>query len=197
MPKIQELQGKVFGRLTVVKFAEMRGHRAIWECMCVCGAIRLIHATNLRAGYTKSCGCLRDERVRKAICTHGKAGTPEYRVWKSMIKRCKYEKYWAGRGIKVCRRWATSFTNFLEDMGPKQSKESLDRIDNDGDYEPGNCRWATRVTQSRNTRANRLITYDGVTRTVAEWAEVRGIKYMTLYYRLFHYGWDTKRALCY
>ena len=132
---------------------------------------------------------------------HARQGkiTPEWRAWSSMRSRCllethpAYDRY-GGRGIEICERWE-SFEAFLEDMGPRPSTaHSLDRKDNNGDYTPENCRWSTRKEQTRNTRTNRLLTIDGVTKPAAEWAEEVGLKYAVLKDRLRN-GWDPKRAV--
>jgi hypothetical protein len=124
---------------------------------------------------------------------------PSYRSWYSMIDRCTnpskkgWENY-GGRGIAVCERWR-KFANFLSDMGDRPNGLSLDRIDNDKNYEPGNCRWATRGEQARNRRSNRLLTYKGETHVMKDWATILGIKYITLRYRLFVLGWTVEKAL--
>lgn len=121
---------------------------------------------------------------------HGLVGTPEYSTWKSMIQRCTNPnrvayKHYGGRGIRVCERWRWSFLNFWRDMGPRPSEaHSLDRIDLSGDYEPGNCRWATPAEQARNRTANRWITFDGRTQIIADWAQELGVSQFTLYARL-------------
>lgn len=128
------------------------------------------------------------------------ARTPEYKAWQAMIDRCdnknnqRYERY-GGRGIRVCDRWSSSFAAFFEDLGPRPSKDhSLDRIDNDGDYEPGNCRWATRETQIRNTSRNIYVDHDGKRMTLADWSRETGINFFTLRGRILK-GWSTKDAL--
>jgi hypothetical protein len=133
-------------------------------------------------------------------CSFRKARTPEYVAWKAMRTRCtnKKQKYWhryGGRGIKVCERWNT-FQNFLADMGPKPSPtHSLDRFPNkDGNYEPGNCRWATPLQQVRNATSNRLYTFNGETLCISEWAQRKGWTYHFLRGRL-NWGWSIERAL--
>jgi hypothetical protein len=130
---------------------------------------------------------------------HGLSNTREYRIWNSMRQRCnnpsakQYDSY-GGRGIRVCERW-NEFSAFIADMGFRPSRQlSLERIDNDGDYCPENCRWATKTQQQRNTRWCHLLTYNGKTRCVTEWAEVVGIHRNTIHHRL-HLGWSTERAL--
>lgn len=129
-----------------------------------------------------------------------KSRIPEYQAWRNMVVRCTNPKYkfyhrHGGRGIKVCDRWRGSYAAFLEDMGVKPSPSlTLDRIDNDGDYTPENCRWATRKEQSRNSRTNHNLTFQGKTQCLAAWADETGIKAGTLYSRLKN-GWSTERAL--
>ena len=126
--------------------------------------------------------------------------TPEYEIWQGMRKRCtnpntRAYKYYGGRGIKVCERWMDSFESFFADMGKRPSPtHSIDRIDNDKDYSPDNCRWATKTEQSRNQRRNHLLTLGGETLTLAEWAERHQQKYSVVLFRLAH-GWDAWKAL--
>jgi len=136
---------------------------------------------------------------RKHGCSHRGRETPEYRTWKDIKKRCYdthcigYHDYGA-RGINVCERWRENFPAFLADMGQKPTPEhSIDRIDNNGNYEPGNCRWATRKVQNRNKGNNRIIEFNGHAKSLAEWAEELGMNYMTLYNRL-RLGWSVERA---
>jgi hypothetical protein len=136
---------------------------------------------------------------------HGFTSKPkrrfEYSVWASMLTRCHNPKSvrfynYGGRGISVCERWATSFENFLDDMGFAPSPAySIDRINNDGNYEPGNCRWATRKEQSNNTRFNRTLVIDGVSKTLTQWAESSGLGVSTIWARLNVYHWPESRAL--
>ena len=127
-------------------------------------------------------------------------GTSEHNIWRAIKARChsvgsvSYAWY-GGRGIRVCERWFDSFENFFADMGPRPSKaHSVDRIDNDGNYEPGNCRWATRKEQQRNKRNNRLITYNGETMCLEAWADRLGIGWATIHERLDR-GWSVADAL--
>jgi len=141
----------------------------------------------------------RARNYRHGYKTAGKY-SPEYSIWMNLRARCnnpknnRYDSYGA-RGIKVCDRWMADFVNFLEDMGRRPSKaHSIDRIDNDGNYEPGNCRWATRKEQCRNRRSSRFLEFNGQVKTAAEWAEEVGIEQSTLNLRL-KYGWSVERAL--
>jgi hypothetical protein len=156
--RLLNLNGKVFGRLTVLERHSPRGGKKIfWLCRCSCGKECIVMGSNLRAGFTRSCGCLFREQVGARIRTHGMSGTREYHTWTSMVGRCTRPHYpsfrnYGGRGIKVCKRWlgAKGFANFLKDMGARPSDMSLDRINNDGDYKPSNCRWATDEMQRKN-----------------------------------------------
>ncbi len=131
---------------------------------------------------------------------HGRFGTPEYRAWNQMIQRCHNAnnpmfRYYGGRGIHVCDRWRASFSDFFSDMGERPSaRHSLDRKDNNGDYCPENCRWATRSQQARNTRVIPLLSFQGVSLCVADWADRLGFKKHTLHNRLV-YGWSVEEAL--
>lgn len=198
--KLQDLTGHRFGRLTVLCRMPSQKERTMWQCKCDCGNIVQSEAYNIKTGNTSSCGCLKMECQTLRLTTHGKRNSPEYLSWAAMIARTSnpnnigYKGY-GGRGIRVCERWRGSFENFMKDMGCKpSSKHSLDRIDNDKDYSPENCRWATRTLQARNRRSNYLITHDGVTKSLAEWAEIKGMNYSLLYSRIVKFNWDTTKA---
>ncbi len=178
------------------------GRKGFGKYRCICGEIKELQDYKVRSNHTKSCGCLRNEGPPKGLRTkHGKHKTAEYAVWHHMKQRCYDKNYpsyseWGGRGIKVCERWRESFENFLADMGERPSKDhSIDRKDNDGDYEPGNCRWATRQQQHRNKRNTRSLTLDGETKTIGEWAEVTGLSTSLIWVRVFQNGWTPERAL--
>lgn len=173
-----------------------RGFRYYILCRCVCGKEKPVPVDALKSGRSKSCGC-----QRKTTRTHGMSGSAEYRTWLRMKQRC-YDKnatqyeYWGGRGIKVCGQWKHSFPQFFKDMGKKPGlRHSLERRDNSDDYHPGNCYWATPKQQSRNTRRNRLLTYNGLTLTLVEWSEKMSIGRTTITQRIDACGWSVEKAL--
>lgn len=174
-------------------------------CRCECGTVREFRKRHVLSHKTRSCGCLLREKIATGCLsrkTHGRTRTPEYNAWNHIISRCtnpkdpRYKNY-GGRGIKMCDRWRSSFEHFLADVGDRPtSKHSIDRWpDNDGNYEPGNVRWATRQQQSRNRTDNRLVTFDGRTQTMADWAEEIGMTQWALSQRLNRLGWSLERAL--
>lgn len=196
-----------FGRLVVIRRDGKFGSQIGWLCRCDCGSEVRVSGTRLRSGHTKSCGCLQREkataqavRIGKANRKHGMTSTAEWLAWKNMRDRCEnpadasYDNY-GGRGIKVCERWQ-AFENFYADVGPRPStKHSLDRYPNqNGDYEPGNVRWATGVEQQRNRRDNVLVTFNGETLCVSEWAGKMGIGRQRLWKRLKS-GWTVEQAM--
>jgi len=198
MGQFIDMAGHTFGRLTVIGRAAKRGTQAYWLCRCECGTLTTVGGGTLRRGETRSCGCLGSELSAQRMTTHGMFGTRQYQSWQAMRHRClnpndpDYSRY-AGRGITICARWDT-FENFFADMGPRPPGLTLDRIDNDGNYAPRNCRWATRTQQQNNRRTNRYLTYQGVTRTLTQWARGLGLHPNTLDKRL-SLGWSVGRAL--
>lgn len=160
--RLCDLRGKAFGRLAVLARAKNdKWKRARWLCRCRCGRRCTIPAHDLKTGHTRSCGCYQTEvntrRIRRVARRHGLAGTPEHNSWIAAKARCfnvndpSYRNY-GGRGITMCAEWAGSFEAFLRDLGPRPQGKTLDRIDVNGHYEPGNCRWATATQQSKNRR---------------------------------------------
>lgn len=199
-----DITGKKFGRLTVLEHAgQSEGRQSMWLCRCDCGQERIVRGRNLRTGHTLSCGCHNREAVSKMLVkrntTHGKSRSRTYRSWAKMKERCNnsqckdYDNY-GGRGITVCHRWEESFEQFLADMGECPAGMSIDRIDNDNGYSPGNCRWASKKAQNNNTRANHFLEYNGQKKTISEWAEITGINAHTIHTRLRD-GWSVEKAL--
>lgn len=203
--------GAIFTRLTIVSF--IRGYtvdgvkhrrKVVCECSCNSGKRVEVFGYNLTSGHSKSCGCLTIEATKKANTKHGhnrsrKLQTSEYSTWLSMIARCtnsklKEFKNYGGRGISVCNNWY-DFRNFIADMGLKPFKGAqIERVNNSGNYEPGNCKWATRVEQGGNKRNNIILTHLGETKTLLEWSKIVGIKANTLRDR-FAAGWSHSRLL--
>jgi len=180
--------GKKFNALTVLSVApRTRGKRMV-VAQCDCGKVVTIRESKLR--IQESCGCKRN---------HGHSAEPQYKVWKQMIQRCTNPNFrqfadYGGRGIAVCARWRQSYVNFLEDMGPRPPGTTIDRINVDGDYEPGNCRWATRTEQALNTTRNVIVDVGGHRVPLKMAAEMTGLRYGTLRARLKR-GWDPARAV--
>jgi len=197
--------GRKFGRWNVLKRAprgDAKSRSPIWMCRCDCGNYGDVQGGQLRAGLSRSCGCLARE-IARVTClhrrTHGRSGTLTFRRWFQMLRRCENPrasgfKYYGARGVRVCKRWHR-FANFLSDMGecPRPSL-SLDRKDSRRDYTPRNCRWADRETQHNNTRKTRWITMGGVRLSMKQWAIRQGLNYHTVW-RRFEMGWSVRRAL--
>lgn len=193
-----DISGQRFGRLIVLaRAASDKKGMAKWMCRCDCGVERTIYSQSLRSGVSKSCGCLNKEALH-AMAKHGQSATPYYKAWNALVQRCtnpnstKWHRY-GGRGIRVCDRWLT-FENFAQDMGPRPPGMTIDRRDNDGDYEPGNCRWATPTEQQNNRECNRHILVNGQTLTIAQAARAFGIHRGTIRNRLIT-GWTDQQSI--
>lgn len=189
---MRSLVGEKFGRLTVISQSGVDSlQKRRWFCQCECGGTANPTTGSLRSGNTKSCGCFFAEQRRKTKNrTHGMKKSPEWRAWNRIKQRClnptdKAFKDYGARGITVFTPWIKSFESFYAEVGQRPSaSHSIDRINNDGNYEPGNCRWATHAEQQRNKRDNVRIHFNGETKTVVEWAEITGISADTIYQRV-------------
>lgn len=193
MAKAINLAGRRFGRLTVRERVTSSKAQAQWRCVCDCGKETVVRSQDLRNGHTKSCGCYGLEVSTShtpSFSTHKESRSRLYRTWIGIKGRCnncknKDYSYYGGRGIKVCPEWDKSYLAFRDWALANGYRDDLtiDRIDVNGSYCPENCRWVDMKTQMNNTRANRKITQNGETRTMAEWAERTGIAYETIRYR--------------
>lgn len=203
-----DLTGRKFERLTVLGIVGKQNKTLVYECRCDCGAMVKVLRSALPSGHTRSCGCLAREITSRARTKHGHNRnpgmiTPEYHAYHGMLRRCSnprrpdYARY-GGRGIKVCDRWrgVDGFIRFLEDMGPRPGAEfSLDRIDPNGNYEPGNCRWATVYQQARNRRSVRQVVFEGSPMSLPDACEIAGIRVALVRQRMDRDGWSFERAI--
>ena len=201
MPPLIDLTGQRFGRLIVVSRAENVGKKTAWLCRCDCGNTKIVHGWSLKSGQTRSCGCLSNETRGRNPITHGQSYTRLYTIWIGMKQRCYYQKHkhfkrYGGRGIAVCDEWRDDFRAFHDWSMANGYEERLtiDRIDNDGNYAPSNCRWATYSEQANNMSSNRIIEFGGEKRTIKEWSKITGIPHPTITGRL-NRGWTIERAL--
>lgn len=204
--KGKDVAGQRFGRLVALEpVGRTKAGYIIWRCKCDCGNEKEVSIKDLGRG-TSSCGCYSKEVHDKIRTKHGKSRSRIYCVHTAMMMRCynpnahEYEGY-GGRGIKVCDEWRTNFEAFAEwayangyDEKAKRRESTLDRIDVNGNYEPSNCRFASAKEQSRNRRSNVMITYNGETHCMSEWAEIAGLKYVTFCHRL-KAGWSMEDAM--
>lgn len=176
-----KLEGQKFGRLLVIKRIGISKYgKIIWECLCDCGNTTHVISYHLKIGKIVSCGCVHKEMLIKRNLKHGQSclgkHTAEFQIWQNMKSRClnplnNHFKRYGDRGIKVCDRWLNSFENFFSDMGNRPSKiHTIDRINNDGNYEPDNCKWSTPAQQTRNTSRNRWFEYGGDKKVLSDWA---------------------------
>ena len=211
MADVIDITGQRFGKLFVIERKSpptKKDTRAHWLCRCDCGNFAIVSGKNLRNGNTKSCGCVQKEKLRirnyQSAKHHGR-NERLYCVWRSMIGRCKdknhrsYKDY-GGRGIKVCNEWL-SYSGFREwalktgyDPSAKKIEVTIDRIDNDKDYCPENCRWINMLAQENNKRNNAIYEHNGEKHTIAEWARILGMKDSVFRSRVYH-GWDFDRIV--
>lgn len=198
-----DLEGQVFHRLTVLgivgRIARLRVN--IWLCRCQCGKLTQVRAQQLRTGSTKSCGCWNSDVTAQRNTTHGMSHLSEYKIWEGMRKRCRsnpnrpndFHNY-AERGITICDRW-DDFRLFLEDMGSRPTpKHSIERRDNDGNYEPDNCYWGNPIQQANNKRTSRILTAFNKSQTLAQWSKETKIPVARISARLKR-GWSVEKSI--
>lgn len=180
---VKDLLGKSFGKLRVDNFVGIKKNKGMWECSCICGGKTILSTYLLNSGTTTSCGCNNSsENRRLRTLKHGMNGTPEYIAWAHMKSRCYntnniHYTYYGGRGITVYEEWINDFDSFYKYIGLRPSpNHSLDRFPNtNGNYEPGNVRWATKIQQMHNTRRNIYLTYNGHTKILSQWAKLLSV----------------------
>jgi hypothetical protein len=202
--RMRDLRGHRSGRLVAIQPIRRLGRHIVWSCQCDCGKRSEVSAQSLVRRTTKSCGCfkreLAAENSRRRMTTHGRSGTLEYGIWSTIIDRCENQKSrsyadYGARGIAMCSEWRQSFERFIHDMGPRPSaNHSVERIDNDKGYSPGNCRWATSVEQGANKRNNRILSFRGEQKTISQWSRVLGVSPASIRSRLGR-GWTVDQTL--
>ena len=207
--KTVDISNKKFGKLLAVKRCTNMSGKTAWECKCDCGNITFVTTSNLTCNRIRSCGCLKIKQLLERSTTHNQRHTVLYSVWRGLRQRCNNPKHasyhnYGGRGITVCEEWDKSFQAFYdwsyangystENQKDEKLKLTIDRIDNNGNYEPSNCRWVDRKTQTRNMRTTRFITFNGQNKSVSEWCEIYGIKLHTFNTRIRN-GWSIEEAL--
>jgi hypothetical protein len=202
--RVIDLSGKRFGRLSVLMYSHSFNRRKYWVCKCDCGKDVLSYTNLLLSGKVRSCGCLAIELKLKRSLKHGLATknrtTSDYDIWCHIKARCfnkneKSYKHYGGRGITMCDEWKNDFYAFYSYMGARPSNiHTVDRINTNGNYEPGNCRWATQKEQQNNRRNNHIIEYDGVSLTISQWSEKINIKQPTIRRRL-KMNWSAEKTL--
>lgn len=204
----QDLTGQKFGTLTVIEFSHRKNNRTYWICKCDCGTVKVYRADFLKGKGFHSCGCVSKEKSRERCRelghktrTHGMSNTRLYKIYSNMKDRCyrkscKAYKYYGARGITIHKEWLDDFENFYKWSISHGYKGNLtiDRIDNDGNYEPSNCRWVDMKAQANNTRKNVKITYKNKTQTLKEWADKLGMTYTQLHHR-YERGWELDKMM--
>lgn len=206
LANIKDITGEKFGRWTVIRISHTKkkcnssSSEVYWLCQCECGTQKILSGSVLKRGISKSCGCLQKELTKKRATKHGMKNTRLYRIWHGMKGRCLNPKdkayfLYGGRGVTVFKEWQDDFMNFYNWAIQNNYSDdlTLDRIDCNGNYEPNNCRWTTIKEQQRNRRNNTLITFNGETHCISEWAEILNIKPSTLQRRLGK--WSIEKAL--
>lgn len=197
--------GKSYEKLTIVEWLGRDNWGGqIVKCQCECGNYIETSLQGIKSGHAKSCGCYQRLLASKRLYKHGKTHNDIYNVWAAMIRRCtnpnvKEANNYIGRGISVCSDWRNDFQKFYDYVRKlphyKEDGYSLDRIDNNGNYEPGNVKWSTKEEQANNRRSNHFIIHNGKTQSISQWARELGMNQSTLYMRLNKYEWDIEKAL--
>lgn len=201
VPRLIDLSGRRFDKWEVIKRGENISGKPGWLCRCECGTLKTVSGSNLRSGLSRNCGCVRQEKLEERNTTHGGCGTRIYRIWclikeRTTNKNTPAYRWYGERGISMCQEWQDfeTFRVWAESNG-YEADLTIDRIDNNGNYEPSNCRWVTQEQQANNTRKNRMLTNNGETHTVSEWARITGIKRSTISNRINRDGWEIEKAL--
>lgn len=202
MSKVIDLTGQKFNRLLVIEPARTKSGKFAWKCKCDCGKFVIVKGFELKNGGTKSCGCYKNDIARKRLTKHGLSRTKLRSILTSIHSRCEnpnhisYKNY-GGRGISVCKEWIEDFSAFYEWAINNGYKENLqiDRINNDGNYEPNNCRFVTQKENLMNKRNTLVYAYDGKEKTLQEWAIESGIEYRRLRSRIKECGWSFEKAI--
>lgn len=196
-----DLTNQRFNKLVALEYSHKKGSKVMWKCRCDCGNITYVSVSNLRCNRVISCGCYKLEEFSKRFTKHNQRHTKLYEIWKSMKRRCFNSKNaafhnYGGRGITVCDDWANDFSTFYVWSMQNGYSEglSIDRIDNNGNYEPSNCRWVDKLTQANNTRANHFVSYNGQKLTVAQLSKKTNMPYQTLLHRI-NKGWTIEKAI--
>ena len=196
--KMEDLTGRRFGRLTVVGLAESTYAGRYWLCKCECGNEINVQGSNLRSGNVTSCKCYRKEMQSITQIKHNMCHTKLYKVYSGILNRCKNKKwkYYHGKGITICNEWKNDFMAFYNWATLNGYKEglSIDRIDNDGNYDPNNCKWSTVKEQQRNRSVNHVLEFQGENKCISEWAEILNIDKRTILSRI-RAGWSIEEAL--
>lgn len=200
MSKLIDITGNKYGKLTVIRKDVSINGRMYWECECECGNHTFVSGGNLKTGEVKSCGCLVFNATHSK--THGLSNTKEYKIWSAIKSRCynsnnkSYADY-GGRGIKMCDEWKNSFESFYDWVSKTRdsTEKSIDRIDNDKDYSPENCKWSTHKEQTNNRRICHQFTHNGKTQSLSLWCDELGLDYKRTHNRIFKLGWSFEKSI--
>jgi hypothetical protein len=196
-----DLTNHTYNRITVVSLDHRKKNKLYWLCRCECGNNLIIDSSHLRSSHTKSCGCYKLETTILRTEKHRMCKSPEYYSWGAIKNRCLNKKNpaycnYGGRGITMFTDWIDSFESFFSYVGNRpSSKHSIDRIENNGNYEPGNVKWSTKKEQANNRRSSQFFIFMNESKTLSEWSETTGISYDVIRQRINKYGWSIEKAL--